>query len=117
MNATEKMINEAIRTFYGDMPSDIKSLSDQASYDLWHGPICEDDNYPGFDAACDILRAWDDDNVTDLYVEEWSGYVSRQEPEPYEDEEGIWCEPDGYYIVDARMVRGILFGRELSEYI
>lgn len=98
-----------------------------ANTDLYEGPThVEDDDpdrYPGFPAACEMIRAALPSG--DLYIDvEIDEVIGDSEPHWC----GCGCEPDdpdapvGYYPesvlrVDQRDVVRVLVGRELSGYV
>lgn len=109
----------------------IKRLVRLAMADLYAGPahvmIDEDDHepYPGFAAACEMIR--EAIPRSDLYIDvEIDEVIGDTEPHMHGCECG--CDPDdpdapiGYYpenvrCVDSREVVRALVGRELSEHI
>ena len=79
-----------IKQYYVPLMSDrIERLSRFAQYDLHCGPVtdCEecgepladctcDNVYPGFEKACEEVRAWCDETIVLCSFEEWSGYLT-----------------------------------------
>lgn len=89
----------AIKWAQENMPPHIKTLISHASYDLWHGPTWLDadgDLVSGYDsdavkpfdfeAACQEIREWFDNNVSDIQIESW--YDEETEEFEYETVDG-----------------------------
>jgi hypothetical protein len=101
------------------VPARIQKLINQASYDLYFGPIGEED-YPGFTSATDEISDWMNDNVYDVWYDDFSGGLYDTEPEGWEDDEtGEWIEPEWseIYSIDVNEVKAILTGDELAKYV
>lgn len=103
-----------------------------ATYDLYFGPIVSTDadiddllategtEYRGFEWACEQLRSTYEALPSELYVDDECDFVSEKEPEGYLDEEtGEWIEPylESTYLLTARDIREMVFGKELSQYL
>lgn len=112
----EAAIDEYVTSL--ELPQRVRTLIGQARYDLFYGPVFDDPEYPGFGGAVDRIRAALDD-VTDIYVETWSGCWQRCRPEPEYDEEGdlIGRAPCDFTMVDAQAVKTSLLGSELAAYV
>lgn len=96
-------------------------LISAATYDLYHGPFAvgesiDDWTYPGFESACDAIKAATD-HVGELWADYDSDCISETEPQG-EEIEGEWCEPSGeWYHLDRKTVIGALVGDELAKYL
>lgn len=106
----------AVQWVRENMPTHIKTLVSHARYDLWHGPMWldaegeltsgyDDDAVKpfDFDAACQEIREWFDDNVSEIQIESW--YNEETEESEYETIEG-----------SAEDIRKSICGK-LSEYL
>jgi hypothetical protein len=151
-----KIDSKAIEAHF-QIPADVARLASLASWDLHYGPLtscetcgadsladCEcEARYPGFVQACREVAAWVEENVSTLYLDAESGFVSDRQPaEDFDDcpscdgsgtdpdDEGYPCskpgcsdglvliEPDErWYEIDQRQVVAVLFGEELSTYL
>lgn len=47
---------EAAKAAKASLPAEIRALIGQAKYDLYNGPSGNDEDYPGFAAACRLIR-------------------------------------------------------------
>jgi hypothetical protein len=112
-------------------PPEIEKLGRLASWDLLCGPLnfCEECGadrlsdctcsikYPGFEKACAQVAEWSSELST-LYYEIDSDFLSENEPEGFEDEEsGDWVEPEPYYTIDRKDIVRAVFGKDLAEYL
>ncbi len=123
-----KEMDEAIEKYF-ELPPDILKLANQAAYDLYNGPIQDDDEWPGFVTACEQITDWCDDNLSEVWYDIQSGEVLDREPEGYfdhycgnvEDDEPIetWVEPhwEDYFHCELDTVKRALFDKELVQHI
>lgn len=88
-------------------------------HSLYYGPGGDDPDAPGYTTAIDTIRDWIDSEMPrTLYYEDWSGFVSENEPEGFEDEEtGEWVEPEwsDYRQYDTREIKRIVFGALVTD--
>lgn len=110
-----------------DIPKDIISLANQANYDLYYGPI-DDDDYPGFVKAIDKVKEYLYD-INTLYVDNFTEEIMDREPEQYvecPECNGDGCEycEDGcveicseWYQYDRREILSATFGKELAHHL
>ena len=116
-----------------NLDADTERLITQATYDLYFGPIGDDDEdappYPGFETACDRIKLALRDLPSTLYLfDDWEDW-SETEPEAHTCEEckgdGGPCDfcvdgsvdPEPYYALDRSEVVRIVVGKELAEYV
>lgn len=93
-----------------------QELINLARADLFHGPGANDDeDYPGFAAACHIIRESLD--VGDLYVDsDFDDVIGDTEPS-YDPDDDTSYSPDRVVHVDSREVVRVLVGTELARYV
>lgn len=134
------------------VPPNVQRMADRATFDLYFGPIGTeqdyeaDEPYPGFSEACEVVTDWCDENLSEVWYDSDSGFVSDREPEGYQeectdcagsgeacfhdadsDEECATCAGSGeewfeptweyYYHFEVRDVKRALFDRELCAHI
>lgn len=98
-----KYAAQAIKEYFSEnVPLHVREAFSDAYDNLMNGPS-EEHEY-GFVTACEILKDWAEENVYDLYVNEF-GDVADVEPDDY-----------GWLCVTASQVRSILF-KELADYL
>jgi len=125
----DRAIAEYAAELESALPEDVKRLIELANSDLYSGPVYLDQDGEecsmwddgatpfSFRKACDRIREALSD-VSDVYLEDWSGCVLTSEPEGYEDEEtGAWIEPDPYTLIEASALVRAIVGRELASYV
>lgn len=101
---------DAIREYVA-LEEPIRRLVTLATTDLHHGPIHhdrdeDDDPWPGFDAACAIIR--DAIPSSDLFIDiDVDEVIGDSEPDCVEN----------VVRVDSRLVRRVLIGSALARYI
>lgn len=91
-----------------NLDDETRTLINQASFDLYHGP-CQEDGFPGFVTACRKIRLALADLPRVLFVDDDSGCVT--DSEPTEDDGGNWRS------LDAGDVIGVIVGKELRDYV
>jgi len=99
------------------VPPDIQRLINQATTDLYTGPL-EEEDYPGFQTASAKIQEWVDNELSEVWYDTQSGYVSEEKPKGYEDEDsGEWVEPfwEDYYHYDKKHVVQLVLGNELAN--
>lgn len=108
---------------------EIKTLINQANADLYHGPLyldedgeeasCFDEGATQFDfrAACaQISQALG--NVSDLWIDTFSGNWQESEPEPFhEGDEFFNVNWEDWYHMDRSEVLAYIVGKELVRYV
>ena len=107
------------------VPFEIRRLARIATFDLWNGPVGDENDeegftYPGFETAVKTLREWSTDQLSDVWLNTGTEEVCAEEPnfiltdeetgETF-DKSADWC------IVDVKEVKRAIFGKELAEYI
>lgn len=108
-----KLVFKAVSDYFIEadlVPAHIRDLATQATFDLYHGPIMDNDTYPGFVKACATITSWCEDNVSDLWIGEDSGCVSDCLPQPSYDEDGAPLDDEAYYYASPANIVEILFG-------
>ncbi len=115
----EKLIQEHVREH---MPDEIKHIADHARADLNFGPghngLDPDAPFPGFETACNTIKAWLDDNApSEVWVDLDCGSVATSAPEG-EEVGGEWQEPytEETHYFDRPGILRATFG-ELGEYL
>jgi hypothetical protein len=106
-------IDSAVDHYKRVMPERIRALAGLASYDLWHGPVfydpvtLEETDEEGqpfpFVSACDEIRDWLEESVSDVSIE--SFYDEESDTSQYETVDG-----------SRKAIVKRLFGR-LTEYL
>ena len=117
------------------MPAEIKTLANKAINDLYSGPSyydaddnevsCFDEGAIPFDfsAACRAITDWCEENMCNLYLEDWCGVLETAPPPQFEEV----ANDDGeievidverpYYEWSMREQMKIVFGNELAAYL
>ena len=98
------------------MPADVKRARTAALSSLYG--VGDDEDAPGYTTAIDTIRDWIDSEMpSTLYYDDQSGYVSEDQPEGYEDDEGNWVEPDygDYREYGQREIKRVVFGALVSD--
>lgn len=130
---SDKITRDAVCGMLNDADPDTMKHASMADWDLHYGPGVERDPgddgppYPGFDKACEIIRAAVDAVVpSDLYILTDCDILVTSEPEPYEvescddDDNGDpmveWCEAEEYIHYDRRAILRATFGA-LADYL
>ncbi len=115
----EKLIKDHVREH---MPDEIKHLAAHAYADLHFGPdhngLDPDAPFPGFESACNTIKAWLDDNAPhEVWVDLGCDDVSVNAPEG-EEIDGEWQEPytEETFYFDRRGILRATFG-DLAEYL
>ena len=115
MQYIDKAISEHAETIFQALPENVRSLIHKANYDLYFGPMPEDEEYPGFSSALHLIN--EHLEISDVYIDE-SGYVMECEPEGWIDEEsGEYIEPMDYYLIEAKDILVKVVGKELHSYL
>lgn len=139
--AYERTLAAWATEFRTGLPEEIRRLIAQAKMDLHFG--CSEDDFPGFETACQKIIPALSELPSTLYLDTDSETWSTERPESsYEcedcDGEGMVCEPgtdledtcetcdgegrveydnENWYEVDKKALRTAVVGKELAEYV
>lgn len=123
MRQLQKEITNAVHEHYAPHVSKrIQRLGSLAFWDLYYGPLdgCDecganrlsecscDVKWPGFSQACDELKAWCDEHVTDMFYDGQTGMLIDTLDEEMLDE---------LLMLSAREVKSYLFDKEVAKYL
>jgi hypothetical protein len=92
-----------------NLPEDVLKLINQANFDLHHGPVLDDDEYPGFVKACRLIIKAIDDLPSVIYLNTFSGEVLQDEPDD--------ADLNDWMVVERPQLLRELVGRELVAYV
>lgn len=121
LKSMEKVINARF-----PLPAETNRLCNMARWDLYNGPLdagqLEEDgfSYPGWSKAADLLQAWAEENLYEVWVCDDTDEVLTSEPEPgYTDEEtGEWMETEWEFRhFSHRDVTRIILGSVVADHI
>jgi len=104
-----KEMDAAIEKHF-ELPLEIASLANQATYALYNGPIQDDDEWPSFVTACEKVSEWCDANLSEVWYDIQTGEMHEHAPEAD-------CFWEDYYHCDLDTVKRALFHKELVRYI
>ena len=111
-----KAVAEWAKEFRENLPPKILKRIGQANFDLYLGPI-EEDDWPGFSRALAEIRAALTDMPDKLWVDLAAGVVETTEPCGYHDEEtDEWIEPADYTRINRDVLMEAVLGEELRAY-
>lgn len=106
-----KLISEFISA---KLDPEIKTLLGSANHDLYYGPCVDNEDYPGFEEACQKITS--ELEISRLWLDTQSEEILDSEPKGFEDEDGTWIEPEDYIEFSREEVMRICFG-ELAPYL
>lgn len=93
-----------------NLTEEMRTLINQANFDLWYGP-CAEDGYPGFETACKWIRDALANVPSQLYLDpdcdDWT------ETEPFE----LGMINEEWVLLNRPALINALVGRELGEYV
>lgn len=102
-----------------------------AQQDLYNGPSGLDENYPGFETACQKIREELSHVPSALWIDIYSETVSEVEPEWCNHESGheveqddvvkaIECDghsPNDWQLIERAQIIRTIVGKELAQYV
>ncbi len=91
-----------------NLSEEVCKLINQANFDLYHGPVSDDDEYPGFVTACKTIIKAIDDLPSTVYLNMDTGEVIEDTPEGgFED----------WWRIERPQILRELVGKELAPYV
>jgi len=80
-----------------------------ANHDLYHGPVVDDDGYPGFVTACKTITKAIDDLPSVIYLCPDTGEVLVDEPDD--------ADLNDWFVIEKLQLLRELVGKELAPYM
>lgn len=109
MKSVQASVREWTEAELRKLPQEILDLIREAKIDLYYGPTCDNGRPFDFTSACrQIADALSEIHAGDIWVDGESGEVFTSEPDG---------EYPDVFRVEGRVVKSMLVGKELFQYV
>ena len=92
-----------------NISEDVLKLINKANHDLYHGPVIDDDKYPGFVTACKTITKAIDVLPSIIYLCPDTGEVLEDEPDD--------ADLNDWFVIERPQLLRELVGKELAPYV